>query len=247
MTGSYYVLVNGVPYGPYSEEQMRLMAVQGQVNAATLVFQQGGKQQWSPASQFPVLFKKPQGKGFFAPSTGTSVPVSAGGIESTVWEGRPSLWLLFSRFLFPSLMLFVGCTLTLAERDNMSEQEFKMLLVLEALVLLVVMLAFLWQLAKLKSTSWKLTTERLCVKTGVFSHRVRNLELFRVKDIGLHKPFSMRLVGLGNVDYQTSDPTDKRGLLQAVHKPDEVFAALRKYVDRQRQLKGIREVDVHGV
>jgi membrane protein YdbS with pleckstrin-like domain len=247
MPSNYYILINNAPFGPYTEEQMRQMAAGGQVNPATLVFQVGGAQQWFPAAQFPNLLKKPQGKGFFAPNVGVSVPVTTGGIESTVWEGRPSLWMIFDRFFFPSIIMVSALIVTIAVQDDIDEQLFGALLAMVVLAVVILLLSFLVQLVKLKSTSWKLTTERLCLKSGVFSHKVRNLELFRVKDIGLHKPFVLRLVGLGYVDYHTSDPSEKKGVIGAVYKPDDVFAVLRKYVNRQRQMKGVQEVDVHGV
>ena len=61
----------------------------------------------------------------------------------------------------------------------------------------------------------------------------------------LRKPLLMRLVGRGYVDFVTSDQSEKgeHESIGAIPKPDDLYALLRKYVERQRQQKGVREVD----
>jgi uncharacterized membrane protein YdbT with pleckstrin-like domain len=110
---------------------------------------------------------------------------------------------------------------------------------------LVLLLWFTWQWIQIKTVSWTLTTERLFWQKGVFSRTVQNLELYRIKDVSLRKPFLMRLMRRGYVDFVTSDQTEKRDhqSLGAIVRPDDLYAMLRKYVERQRQMKGVREVD----
>jgi len=104
---------------------------------------------------------------------------------------------------------------------------------------------FVWQWILLKTISWTLTTERLCLEKGVLSRTTQNLELYRIKDVRLHRPFLMRLFRRGYVEYVTSDQSEKyeNTPLGAISRPDDLYAMMRKYVERQRQLKGVREVD----
>ena len=242
----YYVNLNSATYGPYTEQQVRQMVASGQVSGSTLVFEQGGRQQWLPASQFPNLFKKLPSAG--TPSlnpVATSIPITPGNVERTVWQGRPSTWTLLDRIVEP-FVLAVGTIVLLAVASPHLPQDIaKMATVVGCGVVLVVGLLFAWQWVQLKTTSWTLTTERLCWKKGVFSRTIQNLELYRIKDVSLRKPFLLRLVRRGYVDFVTSDQTEKRDHqhLGAIARPEDLHVMLRKYVERQRQLKGVREVD----
>ena len=62
----------------------------------------------------------------------------------------------------------------------------------------------------METVSWTLTMERLWWKKGLFSRTVQGLELYRTKDIALHKPFLLRFVRRGYVDFRTSDPSGKQ-------------------------------------
>lgn len=242
----YYVHLNNATYGPYTEQQVRQMVSIGQVYGSTLVFEQGGQQQWVPASQFPNLFKNPVGIGMPAPNpVATSIPIVAGNVESVVWQGRPSVWTLMDRF-FGHLFFFVVLTIVGAFLWEQVPAEFTAIAfdVIAGIVGLFI-LWLLWQWILIKTGSWTLTTERLCWEKGVFSKTTQNLELYRIKDVVLRKPFLMRMLKHGYVDFVTSDQSEKRDHLSlgAIPKPEDLHAMLRKYVERQRQQKGVREVD----
>src|SRR5262249_17738824 len=52
---------------------------------------------------------------------------------------------------------------------------------------------------------FELTTQRFKITSGVFSKVTETLELYRVKDIETRQPFLSRLVGVENVQMNTSD------------------------------------------
>ena len=56
-------------------------------------------------------------------------------------------------------------------------------------------------------TIYELTEERFREKTGILSQKIEELELYRVRDYTVEKPFIMRLFGLGNLILITSDKT----------------------------------------
>jgi membrane protein YdbS with pleckstrin-like domain len=242
----YYVNLNNATYGPYTEQQVRQMVVSGQVSGSTLVFEQGGKQQWLPASQFPSLFKNPSGAGLPTPTpVATSIPIAPGNVENTVWQGRPSAWTLLDRFARPAALAMAILVLAAVVWPHLPRDVTGLAAKVGTGIVLVLLLWFAWQWIQLKTVSWTLTTERLCWEKGVFSRRIQNLELYRIKDVSLRKPFLMRLLRRGYVDFVTSDQTEKRDhqSLGAIARPDDLHAILRKYVERQRQQKGVREVD----
>lgn len=242
----YYVHLNNATYGPYTEQQVRQMVASGQVSGSTLVFEQGGKQQWLPASQFPNLFKNPVSTGTPTPHpTASSIPIVPGDVERTVWQGRPSSWTLLGRVVGPCVLALAIIVLLALARPHLPEHAARVGAEVAGGIVLVVVLWCAWEWIQVKTTSWTLTTERLCWKSGIFSRTIQNLELYRIKDISLRKPFLMRLLRRGYVDFVTSDQTEKRDhqSMGAIVKPDDLHVILRKYVERQRQQKGVREVD----
>ena len=242
----FYVNLNNATYGPYTELQVRQMAASGQVHGGTLVYEQGGNQQWVPASQFPSLFKSPPGSGPPAPNpVVTSIPIAPGDVENTVWRGRPSTLTLLDRFFRPTVMAVIAMVAAGFGLSYLPEDRIGLGATVMAGIVLVFLLWFAWQWILLKTISWTLTTERLCLEKGVLSRTTQNLELYRIKDIRLRRPFLMRLFRRGYVDFVTSDQTEKRDnvKLGAISRPDDLYAMMRKYVERQRQLKGVREVD----
>lgn len=222
------------------------MALTGQVTVNTLVLQPGKKQQWLPALNFSEIFKKPAGKTAFSRNPlATSVPVSVANIENIVWHGSPSIWTIFNKLCVFAIILVVLAVVTAYSWPAISNEKYHTALLIPSGLLLSSVLWFLYQWIQLKTIYWTLSTERLTWEKGVFSKTVQNLELYRIKDIGLRKPFVLRLLGRGYVDFVTSDQSEKKNhtSLGAISRPEDLYALLRKYVERQRKLKGVKELD----
>jgi hypothetical protein len=77
----------------------------------------------------------------------------------------------------------------------------------------------------------------------VFSRRTDSLELYRVKDASFVQPFVMRLVGIGNVELETSDATTPVVVIRGVPDGDSLRERILVAVDAVRDRKGVREVD----
>jgi uncharacterized membrane protein YdbT with pleckstrin-like domain len=137
-------------------------------------------------------------------------------VERVVWQGRSSHW--------ARLHIYVGCLLTCW-----------------ALVPLWILLDrfFSWHYRR-----YELTTERLHLRTGVLSRTTRDLELYRVKDITLVQPLSLRVFGLGNVVLTTSDADSPKLTIEAVRFSAWLRDQVRKHSEQCRLAKGVRTVDV---
>lgn len=103
---------------------------------------------------------------------------------------------------------------------------------------------FLWSWLTVSMIEYKLTVERLTVKTGVLNRITDELELYRVKDYTLDEPLISRIFGLSNVVLQTSDTSHPTQRLEGIEKGSEILAKIRQNVEEQRRLKGVRELDV---
>lgn len=97
---------------------------------------------------------------------------------------------------------------------------------------------------KQKSRHYRITTERIVVETGVFSKRMDQLDLARIKDYVVERPFSQRLAGTGNIVLNTMDPTDPHMRLDGLKTDVKVlYEELRKATETQKKQLGVRVVD----
>ena len=92
-------------------------------------------------------------------------------------------------------------------------------------------------------TIYELTEERFREKTGILSQKIEELELYRVRDYTIEKPFIMRLFGLGNLILVTSDKTNPKIYLYAIRNVESVRDLFRKNVEATRKQTGTKEVD----
>ncbi len=112
--------------------------------------------------------------------------------------------------------------------------------------LLVLPIPFaIWKWLDVRCTRYTLTTQRLQLETGVFSKHLEEIELYRIKDSELHRPFIQRLVGLGTVRVLSSDATMPEMFVHSVPKADGVRELIREHVEKVRKARGVRELDVN--
>jgi uncharacterized membrane protein YdbT with pleckstrin-like domain len=101
----------------------------------------------------------------------------------------------------------------------------------------------IWRWLSTRCFAYEVTNQRIRIRQGVFSRRTDSLELYRVKDASFVQPFVMRLVGIGNVELETSDTTTPILAIRGVPDADRLREQILKAVDVVRDRKGVREVD----
>lgn len=92
----------------------------------------------------------------------------------------------------------------------------------------------------------EITTERLRTSTGVFSKKVEELELYRVRDTTFVQPFILRLFGVGNLQLTTDDATTPTVLLAGIPADQALRDKLRKAVETCRDRKRTRVSELGG-
>ncbi|MBU0506415.1 MAG: PH domain-containing protein [bacterium] len=102
----------------------------------------------------------------------------------------------------------------------------------------------LYKFLQTKCHSYELTTERLKITKGILSKREDMLELYRVKDISILKPFFLRIFKCANLVLNTSDKSTPIIIIPAIPEPEKVREMLRTHVETMRDRKGVREVDL---
>ena len=92
-------------------------------------------------------------------------------------------------------------------------------------------------------TIYELTKTRLRLKTGVFSQKIEDTELYRVRDYSIDKPFWLRIFGLGHIQILTSDKSNPEIFLYAIRQVENTAELIRNNVEIARKKSGTKEID----
>src|SRR5881227_3468150 len=136
--------------------------------------------------------------------------------EETVWRGTSSQWKNFGLYILCALFCW----------------------------LIVPIFIALARYLETKNKVYELTTERLKTTEGVFGKVTDTLELYRVKDLETRQPFLYRLVGIENVQINTSDVTSPFVIVEAIPCAVALGDKIRNQVELIRAQKRVREIDV---
>jgi uncharacterized membrane protein YdbT with pleckstrin-like domain len=109
--------------------------------------------------------------------------------------------------------------------------------------LVLPLLYAIWRFCQARWHTYHLTPQRLRECSGLLNRKHDELELFRVKDISVERPFLQRLWGCGQVILRTSDRSTPVVTLNAVPEPLKVADLLREHVKHCRTQVGVREID----
>lgn len=152
--------------------------------------------------------------------------------EEILWKGSPSQVLNLGKYLI-ALALAVGIGIAGVFPGLQP-----------VWIALVLPLGWaLWVFIETRATRHELTTERIRLCSGVFNQQMDDVELYRVKDTSMERPFWYRVFGLSTLIIETSDRSQPRIEIKAVHRGDELRETLRKQVEFWRDKKRVREVD----
>jgi len=136
--------------------------------------------------------------------------------EQSVWRGTSSQWKNFGVFVLCALLCWLIVPIFIAVARYLQT----------------------------KCKIYELTTERLKITEGVFSKVTDTLELYRVKDIETRQPFLYRMVGVENVQMNTSDTSSPFIFIGTIPCVVGLADKIRNQVEIIRQQKGVREIDI---
>jgi uncharacterized membrane protein YdbT with pleckstrin-like domain len=117
-----------------------------------------------------------------------------------------------------------------------------LLLCLIGVGLLIVLAKWIENIA----TTYQLTEDRLIIRSGIFSKSIDEIELYRVKDVRLFYSMIAGWAGIGTITLTSSDETTRGGalVLRDVADAQRRRELLRDLVDKARQKRRVREIDV---
>jgi|ERR1700730_164931 len=163
--------------------------------------------------------------------------------EETVWRGSSSQWKNFGWYFFCALIAGVVIFIFILAHHYGSpatKNSSPYILFLLAVPIFMALARYL----QTKNNVYELTNERIKISEGVFSRVTDTLELYRVKDLEIQQPFLYRLVGIENVQLNTSDASSPSVLVNAVPSNATLGDKIRNHVEMIRAQKGVREIDV---
>ncbi|MCK6534056.1 MAG: PH domain-containing protein [Polyangiaceae bacterium] len=110
------------------------------------------------------------------------------------------------------------------------------------IVTLGIALGVLW--VRTRSKSYKITSQRIVIDMGLFSKKMEQVDLYRITDYVVERPFGQRIMGTGNLVLEAMDSTSPVLRLDAL-KTDVValYEKLRVATEAAKQRRGVRVVD----
>lgn len=96
------------------------------------------------------------------------------------------------------------------------------------------------------ATAYEITDQRLIVRRGLVMKSIDEIELYRIKDIRVDFSLLNQIADIGTITITSTDRTtgNAQFVLRDVPAARERREGLRKLVDRARQRRGVRELDV---
>lgn len=96
------------------------------------------------------------------------------------------------------------------------------------------------------ASAYEVTDQRLIVRRGLILKSIDEIELYRIKDVRVDFSLINQIVDIGTITITSSDRTTGSAsfVLRDVPAARERREGLRKLVDRARQRRGVRELDV---
>jgi membrane protein YdbS with pleckstrin-like domain len=208
-----------------------------------------GKQVSSLAASCPHCGVALAGIGRAPGAAGLRAPPAAPSLtEETLWESSPSLLVLLGEMV--GVVLVVGVVVLLAVflfpalRDvarnswlDPGKAQLVLALVLAA-YLLVRGIRIALRAARLRTTRYRLTNQRLVVESGLVSRTLAEVDLRSVEDLVFRQGPLERLLGIGRVGVVSSDRNAPRLQLLGVKDPKGTRELIRTqaYAATQRQL-----------
>lgn len=110
------------------------------------------------------------------------------------------------------------------------------------IITLGIALLFLWLRAK--GRHYRITNQRIVIEDGLFSKKLEQVDLYRITDYVVERPFGQRIMGTGNIVLEAIDSTSPM-LRIANLKTDvvDLYEKLRIATEAAKQRRGVRVVD----
>ena len=95
-------------------------------------------------------------------------------------------------------------------------------------------IGLLWTYLVYISTEYRVFSESLEVESGIIARNIENIQLFRVRDLGLNQGIIGRILNVGNIAITSTDQSNPHFNLHGVDDPRQMYDALRELVAKSQ-------------
>jgi uncharacterized membrane protein YdbT with pleckstrin-like domain len=106
------------------------------------------------------------------------------------------------------------------------------LVFLGGLLPLLIGIAYTW-LVRI-STEHRVFQDSLEVESGIIARRIENIQLFRVRDIGLRQGILARILNFGDISIASTDQSNPHFTLRGIDNPRALYDMLRELVAKSQ-------------
>lgn len=158
--------------------------------------------------------------------------------KETLWESKPSQLINSFKYLYVVLAFFL-----LTAAFNELNVTMGSTLLTSMVLTFVASFAIVYIYLRTATTHYQQTDKRILEKYGILNTTMESIELFRIKDVTVLRPFHIRIFGLSNIRIDSSDITSPVTYLLGIRNGDEIAEQLKELVIAERKRHGVREFD----
>jgi uncharacterized membrane protein YdbT with pleckstrin-like domain len=107
-------------------------------------------------------------------------------------------------------------------------------LVIVAVALAPIIIAQIYGWLVRANTEYRIYTDSLEIESGILSRKIDNIQLFRVRDLGLDQPLFGRMLGYGNLSLTSTDQSAPHLILHGVDDPRALYETLRELIAKSQ-------------
>jgi membrane protein YdbS with pleckstrin-like domain len=171
------------------------------------------------------------------PAASTPMVPAAANQETDIFKLSPAARAFPGQILLGVIFIGLGIGLAIRARDL----SWPPWVALVPLALGVLLLLLVW--VRVKSCSYRLTTQRLFVRRGWFARHVDELELYRVKDVVVDQGVLQRVLGCGTIAVLADDDTTPEVDLAGISRPTMVKEMIRTQYRAARRREGVHPTE----
>lgn len=144
--------------------------------------------------------------------------------------------LLSYALLKPSYILFLVFLFLFIDTDLINLTNYRLLFCAPLMII------YIYKVMYIKTSQYLISAEQIQYRRGIFSLEIDYIELYRVKDFKIRKPFLMRLISAMEILLETSDKTHPLIQICGVES-NNLVDIIRGRVEANRMNKRVFEVD----
>jgi len=143
--------------------------------------------------------------------------------------------------------MIVSRTMTLPEEEAVLFEGRPALVPSLGSLLLSILTVGIWLLPQWwqhRSRHYRITSKRIVVESGVLSKRLEQIDLYRVADYTVEKPFFQRMLGTGNLILRTFDKSSPELRIQNIKtNVVSLYEQVRLATEADKLARGVRMID----